>query len=212
MLKRVTKKLMDLVWNDMHPSVRKVASQTLGRTGKGAMVHDELVRRMKSQNVFDRCEALKMLNYIGIMTPSLLEVFLKCFRDDCISVRELACKSTQRLNQVDVRIIDALLYVARFDRVTKIKSLAIQSKSTPPSHSYKSILYFFITQALGLMATFTPEIRKALIWAMQFEPDPILRTDACHSIVLLIKQKDDQELIDILLDRHLLEEDPLVKE
>jgi hypothetical protein len=123
----VIKKLVDLMWNDMQHSVRKVASQTLGRTGKGKVVHDEILRRLASKNVFDRCEALRKLGYVGIMTGTLLEVFLRCFKDDCISVRELACKCTQRIVHVDKRIVDALVYAVRFEKADKIKSLALQS-------------------------------------------------------------------------------------
>jgi hypothetical protein len=115
------------MWNDMQKTVRKVAAQTLGRTGKGKVVHDEILHRLQSQNVFDRCEALRKLIYIGIMTPSLVEVYLKCFRDDCISVRELACTCTQRLVHNDNRVIEALLFMARFEKATKIKSLALRS-------------------------------------------------------------------------------------
>ena len=49
------------------------------------------------------------------------------------------------------------------------------------------------------------------MWALQFELDPLIRTEACHSILLLIKDKDDQELIDILHERFLIEKEPLVK-
>jgi hypothetical protein len=67
-------------------------------------------------------------------------------------------------------------------------------------------------KALGLVGTYTPEVRKTLIWAMQYESDAFIRTEACHSIVLLIDNKKDSELIDILLDRHLLEDEAIVKE
>ena len=73
-------------------------------------------------------------------------------------------------------------------------------------------IYIFITIALGLVGSYNRDIRNALIWAMQFEMDPFIRTEACHSLVLLIDSKQDEELIDILLDRHLLEQEPLVKE
>ena len=50
------------------------------------------------------------------------------------------------------------------------------------------------------------------MWALLFELDPFLRTEPCHSIVLLIEKKNDQELIDVLLERHLIEEEPIVRE
>lgn len=68
-----------------------------------------------------------------------------------------------------------------------------------------------IIKALGLIGDFNLEIRKALIWAFQFEVDPIIRTEACHSLILLSSNKD-YELIDLLLDRYLIEEESIVKE
>jgi len=63
----------------------------------------------------------------GIMTPKLLSVYVRCFRDDYISVRELACKSSQFLNEKNEKVIESLVFMARFDRVNKLKALAIRS-------------------------------------------------------------------------------------
>ena len=115
------------MWNDPHQSVRKVAGQTLGRTSKGKQVHAEIYRRLSSDNLFDRLQALDKLNFIGILTPSMLEVYLKCFRDNCIAARELAIKVSQNLLRPDERVIDALVYMVKFERVTKLKASAIRS-------------------------------------------------------------------------------------
>ena len=48
------------------------------------------------------------------------------------------------------------------------------------------------------------EIRKCLLWSLQFELDPSIRTEACHCIILLIKNNKDQELMDLLQERHLM--------
>jgi hypothetical protein len=90
--KEATNKLIHLMWNDVNANVKKVAAQTLGRTGRGRQVHDEINRRLESSAMFDRLEALKKINFIGIITNRMLSVYLKCFRDDHISVREMACK------------------------------------------------------------------------------------------------------------------------
>lgn len=63
---------------------------------------------------------------------------------------------------------------------------------------------------MGLIGTYNENIRIALTWALQFEMDPLIRTEACHSIILLNSQKD-QDLIDILLERHLVEEETIVR-
>lgn len=119
-----------MMWNDMSRQVRKLAAQTLGRTGRGRYVHDEILTRLNSSVASDRVEALKKINQIGIMTNKLIDPFLKCFRDDYISVRELACKASQSLNfeTNDQKLIEALVFVARFDRIAKLKTLAIRSR------------------------------------------------------------------------------------
>ena len=61
------------------------------------------------------------------MTEKLLGVYLKCFRDDYISVRELTCRSSQNLYETNPKIIDALVFMAKFDPVSRLKALAIQS-------------------------------------------------------------------------------------
>lgn len=125
--REATNKLIELMWNDINLNVKRVAAQTLGRTGRGRQVHDEIYKRLDSQNVFDRIEALKKINFIGIMTNKMLNIYLKCFRDDHISVRELACKSSQCLWDKDEKLVDAIIFMAKYDQVNKLKALAIQS-------------------------------------------------------------------------------------
>jgi HEAT repeat-containing protein 4 len=55
------------MWNDRNRQVKKCAAQTLGRTGKGQEVHDEICQRIQSTNSFDRYEALNKINHIGIL-------------------------------------------------------------------------------------------------------------------------------------------------
>lgn len=121
-----------MMWNDINRQARKLAAQTLGRTGRGRFVHDEIHARLGSESARDRAEALRKIHQIGIMTNKLVGLFLKCFRDDYVIVRELACKACQGLNydKNDEKIVEALVFVARFDRSTKIKALAIRSKIT----------------------------------------------------------------------------------
>lgn len=117
------------MWNDTSRQARKVAAQTLGRTGRGKCVHDEVLARLASPLASNRVEALRKINYVGIMTNQMLDVFLKCFRDDYTSVRELACTACQSLvyDKSDEKIIDALVHMVRFERAIKLKALAIRS-------------------------------------------------------------------------------------
>ncbi len=150
------------------------------------------------------------------MTPKLLTVYLRCFRDDYISVRELACRSSQFLNEKHAKVIDSLVFMARFDRVNKLKALAIRSKTLQSKHyltKWQQVLIFvlFSKKAIGLVGDFNDEIRKCLLWALQFELDPFIRTEACHCILLLINNLKDQELVDILLERYLVEGEAMVR-
>lgn len=187
----VTTRLILLMWYDVSKTVKKVASQTLGRTGRGRIVHDEIYARIVGDDVFEKMQALRTLNAIGIMTDRLLHVYLKCFRDEHTSVRELACRSSQCLFERHDELIKALVFMAKFDPVSRLKAMAIR--------------------ALSLVGERTEEIRRALLWALQFELDPLIRTEACHCIIILFKNKNDAELLDVLQERHLLEAEPIVR-
>jgi hypothetical protein len=125
--KDLTAKLIYLMWHDNDKGVRKVAAQTLGRTGRGQNVHEELCLRLESKDVNDRVEALRKIQYLGIMTAKLLTPFLKCFKDDYISVRELTCKAAQKLQIKDENIIMSLIELAQYDQIPKVKACAIES-------------------------------------------------------------------------------------
>ena len=68
------------MWDDNNRAVRKIAAQTLGRTGKGHNVHEEIQKRLQSSNVYDRVEALKKICYLGRFQQKLIfmKVSLKC--------------------------------------------------------------------------------------------------------------------------------------
>ena len=69
---------------------------------------------------------------------------------------------------------------------------------------------FIILIALGKIGLPLPEVREALLWALRFEEEEGVRAEACHSIILL--QLKDQEVLDILQNRMLVEESPIVQE
>lgn len=125
------------------------------------------------------------------MTDKLLKVFLKCFRDDHPVIRELACRSSQCLFENHEKLIDSLIFMVKYDPVDRLKAMGIR--------------------ALSLIGEFNSEIRQCLLWSLQFEIDPSIRTEACHCIMILIKNHKDDELMNILLERHLLETEPIVK-
>ena len=56
------------MWNDWHMEVRKVAAQSLGKTGHGKEVHDELRMKMLEGSERQRVEAISKVGYLGKQT------------------------------------------------------------------------------------------------------------------------------------------------
>ena len=53
------------MWNDWHNEVRKAAAQTLGKTGHGKDVHDELREKIIDGNERERVEAVSKVGHLG---------------------------------------------------------------------------------------------------------------------------------------------------
>ena len=70
-------KLKNLMWFDWHTEVRKAAAQTLGKTGNGKEVHDDLIVKVTQGNEKTRVEAVAKIGHLGIMTARLMPVFLQ---------------------------------------------------------------------------------------------------------------------------------------
>lgn len=62
------------MWEDVHEDVRRMAAQSLGRTGHGKEVHDELKVRILNGSERQRVEAIKKVGCLGLCT--LFEVML----------------------------------------------------------------------------------------------------------------------------------------
>ena len=74
-------------WEDWSGAVREAASQTLGKTDHGQLLHDELVRRLGVGVEVERLDALKKVHYLQLMTPQLLAAFLPSLSDQHASIR-----------------------------------------------------------------------------------------------------------------------------
>ncbi len=59
-------KLTHIMWNDWHAEVRKAAAHTLGKTGHGKDVHDELREKILEGNERSRTEAVSKIGHLGI--------------------------------------------------------------------------------------------------------------------------------------------------
>ncbi len=78
--KAVTTRLILLMWYDMSRTVRKVASQTLGRTGRGKIVHDEIYARIAGEDVFEKMQVKdrsysKIISSVVFLSYCSLEQF-----------------------------------------------------------------------------------------------------------------------------------------
>ena len=58
-------KLIHLMWNDWHSEVRKACAQTLGKTGHGKDVHDELLMKLTGSSEKTRVEAVSKIGHLG---------------------------------------------------------------------------------------------------------------------------------------------------
>lgn len=61
----IANKLADLMWNDWHEEVRKAAAQSLGKTGHGRYVHDDLKERLTNGTEKIRLDALSKIGHLG---------------------------------------------------------------------------------------------------------------------------------------------------
>ncbi|KAF6023258.1 HEATR4 [Bugula neritina] len=186
----IQNKVMHIMWNDAHSDVRKAAAQSLGKCGYGRLVHDKMREILIEGTQIERAETLSKIGFLGIMTAKLMLPFMRAFRDEYVAVRKEACIAAGNLRIQDDDLISELLRLANRDPIWRIKALAIQ--------------------ALGKIGVVIPKIREALLWALRFEEEEGVRAEACHSIIEL--QLKDKEVLDILQNRMLVEESPVVQE
>ena len=64
-LQDLVNKLTHLMWNDWHAEVRKAAAHTLGKSGHGKDVHDELREKILHGNERMRVEAVQKVGHLG---------------------------------------------------------------------------------------------------------------------------------------------------
>lgn len=64
----ITHKLTNLMWNDWHKEVRMIAAQTLGKTGHGKVVHNDLRDRLLEGNERDKIDSLYKIGHLGETT------------------------------------------------------------------------------------------------------------------------------------------------
>ncbi|XP_066278288.1 HEAT repeat-containing protein 4-like isoform X2 [Branchiostoma lanceolatum] len=182
-------KLSTLMWHDWSSEVRKAAAQTLGRTGHGKEVHNNLHFRLTNGNEREKIDALNKIGHLGIMTARLLPPFMECFQDPYISVRIEVCNTAGHLQITDDAALNTLLEMAQFDPCWKVKAHAIH--------------------ALGQIGMMTEEIVEKLLWALKYDDTPGVRAQACRAITQLGLHDDD--VIAVLQDRTIVEPDDIVR-
>lgn len=188
--KDITHKLSNLMWNDWHREVRKTAAQTLGRTGHGKDVHDDLRDRLLNGNERDRIDALHKIGHLGIMTARLLPSYLKCFDDAYIAVRIATTETASKLGLKDPDVLKKLLFLTEFDSNWKVKAHALK--------------------ALGDIGETNKHIENAVLWALRFEKEAGVRAEACQTMIKLGVK--DPEIPPMLQEKLLVEPDEIVRE
>ncbi|CAF0775110.1 unnamed protein product [Didymodactylos carnosus] len=186
--KDITQKLTHLMWEDINSTVRRISGQALGKCGCGQAVHDELVLRLQSKHWKHRVEALKLIGYLGILTAKLMQPYMNCFKDEHVSVRDYACRTTYKIQLRDENIRNLLVEVANYDSIEKVRYSAIE--------------------ALGLYGMSNDVARRVLLWAVRYDKSPLVRAAAPAALVLL--EKADTDILDTLQDRFLIEKEPIV--
>ncbi|XP_022098321.1 HEAT repeat-containing protein 4-like isoform X2 [Acanthaster planci] len=187
--KDIMHKLNNLMWNDWHQDVRRAAAQTMGRTGHGKEVHDELRDRLLEGSERDRIDALNKVAHLGIMTARLLPAYLQCFSDAYIAVRIAATNTASQLSLEDPKVTQKLLFLTQFDNNWKVKAHAIK--------------------ALGDIGKNSEPIQEAILWAVRFEAEPGVRAEALQSLVKL--GIGGKHVAAMLQDKLLVEPDQLVR-
>ena len=59
-----------------------------------------------------------------------MQPYLKCFKDDHVSVRDHACRTTYKLQLRDETIRNLLLECVEFDPIEKVRYSAVEGKET----------------------------------------------------------------------------------
>ncbi|XP_030842195.1 HEAT repeat-containing protein 4 isoform X2 [Strongylocentrotus purpuratus] len=188
--KDITHKLSNLMWNDWHREVRTTAAQTLGRTGHGKDVHDDLRDRLLNGSERDRIDALQKIGHLGIMTARLLPSYLKCFDDPYIAVRIATTETASKLELKDHDVLMKLLFLTEFDSNWKVKAHALK--------------------ALGNIGESNKHIESAVLWALRFESQAGVRAEACQTMIKLSMK--DPEIPALLQEKLLVEPDQVVRE
>ncbi|CAF0781907.1 unnamed protein product [Adineta ricciae] len=186
--KDITQKLIHLMWEDLNSNVRRAAGQALGKCGCGQAVHEELVTRLQSSYWQDRVEALKLISYLGVLTAKLMQPYMKCFKDDRVTVRIRACRTTYKIQMRDEAIRDLLVELIEYDPIEKVRYAAVE--------------------ALGLYGLTNDKCRNVLLWSVRYDKSPLVRSAAPSALVLLEKVHED--IIDTLQSRYLVEKQQVV--
>jgi HEAT repeat protein len=148
--------LLDLMWNDRNPSVKAVATKSLGELKQGKAVYDWIIQHFTSDEPLKRVAALRNIASLGMIALIDVPAYLKMFTDDYGSVRIEACKVACVLKSPEREMINCLL-----DRLNdgdfKVRAYAIK--------------------ALGRCNSKEPKNREALQYCITHDPHPACRTE-----------------------------------
>jgi hypothetical protein len=146
--------------------------------------------------------------FIGILTGKLMQPFLNCFKDDRVSVRIRACRTTYKLQLRDEIIRNLLIELIEYDPAEKVRYSAVEGKRF--LLLLKSIREFvvIIYLALGLYGMTDEKCRNVLLWSVRYDKSSLVRAAAPNALVLL--EQANEEIIDTLQSRYLVEKESIV--
>ncbi|XP_042630547.1 HEAT repeat-containing protein 4 isoform X1 [Cyprinus carpio] len=181
--KDLCNKLIYMMWNDWSGAVRHAAALALSKMDAAREMHSELSAKLKEGPTAWRMEALIFIGQLNIMTPKLLPTFLRCFNDDFVAVRKLACLTAASLMMDDQLVLDQLINLMQNDPLWEVKVEAID--------------------ALGQIGWMNPALQELLMWALHHEEEPSVRIAACKALSTL--DAKGPELQHFLQERNALE-------
>jgi hypothetical protein len=137
-----------------------------------------------------------------------MQPFLKCFKDDRVSVRIRACRTTYKLQLRDEIIRNLLIELIEYDPAEKVRYSAVEGKSF--LLLLKSVREFvlIIYLALGLYGMTDEKCRNVLLWSVRYDKSSLVRAAAPNALVLL--EQANEEIIDTLQSRYLVEKESIV--
>ena len=127
-------------------------------------------------------------------------------RSDYVSVRIESCSTAAQLMMKDIKIVETLTELLKFDVSWKVRAHAVKGMTSSVS---RCIMMTSSFTAISNISLVTDDVISAVLWAAHFESEEGLRLEA----VLALKNLrcDSEEVVKVLQDRWFVESSLVVK-